>query len=140
MWTRTHVPYLVTGDSTQALTTNISTADAEMFFADRAHEFNSRLGQSPHGWAANMAGRNDGSTYDGIGPFTGYLPGGKTGIMTIRPRPMKPSLRVLTILSAWRRKTTLLILDPAETIAWLPALLNNGPDSAVPTANTWVAA
>jgi len=66
-----------------SLTTNISTADADRFFADRhAHGFNAD-------WVnlltagANMAGRDDGSTYDGIRPFAGHIAGGPIGITMI---------------------------------------------------------
>ena len=121
-------PYLLTGDSTQALTTNISTADAERFFADRqAHGFNAD-------WVnlltagANMAGRDDGSTYDGIRPFTGYIPGGTDWNHYDLTTPNEAFFaRVDQMIKLAAKHKILIILDPAETIAWLPALLNNGP-------------
>src|SRR5215813_11965967 len=67
-------PFLITGDAPQSLMVNLSTSDAEMYFANRqSHGFNAL-------WinllcATYTAGRADGSTYDGILPFTGYLPG-----------------------------------------------------------------
>ena len=61
------------GDSPQALIVNVSEAEAEMFFANRsAHGFNTL-------WVNLLCttytgGRPDGSTLDGILPFTGTLP------------------------------------------------------------------
>ena len=66
---RDGVPFLLMGDSPQALTVNLSEAEADAFFADReAHGFNAV-------WvnllcATYTGGRPDGSTYDGIVPFT----------------------------------------------------------------------
>src|SRR5262249_39450752 len=68
-----HAPYLMVGDAPQALTVNISEAEAEMYFANRsAHGFNTL-------WvnllcATYTGGRADGSTIDGILPFTGTIP------------------------------------------------------------------
>ncbi|MGO9110289.1 MAG: DUF4038 domain-containing protein [Thermoguttaceae bacterium] len=122
-----NAPYLIAGDSTQALTTNISTVDAEMFFADRqAHGFNSD-------WVnlltagSEMAGRNDGSTYDGIRPFTGYVPGGTDYTHFDLTTPNEAFFaRVDQMINLAAKYKIQIILDPAETIAWLPALLNNG--------------
>jgi hypothetical protein len=70
-------PYLIVGDTPQGLMSRLSEADAEMYFADRqAHEFNTM------GWIDVIcAGRDfpsdsDGSTYNGIRPFTGFVSGG----------------------------------------------------------------
>lgn len=70
-----NLPFLIAGDSPQSLMVNLSTNDADMYFADRqSHAFNA-------GWidlicTTYTGGNADGSTYDGILPFTGYLPGG----------------------------------------------------------------
>src|SRR5204862_1428916 len=67
-------PFLIAGDAPQSLTVNLSTSQASMYLADRqAHGFNAL-------WVNLLcndgtAGRADGSTYDGLLPFTGYLPG-----------------------------------------------------------------
>ena len=69
-----NVPFLVAGDAPQSLTVNLSTSQADGYFANRAsHGFNSV-------WVNLLCttytgGRADGSTYDGILPFTGYLSG-----------------------------------------------------------------
>src|SRR5260221_3205027 len=64
-----NVPVLLMGDSPQALTVNISEAEADMFFADReAHGFNGAWVNLLCG--TYTGGRPDASTYDGIIPFT----------------------------------------------------------------------
>jgi len=63
-----NAPYLMIGDSPQALIVNLSEAEAEMFFADRnAHGFNTV-------WINLLCNtytgcRADGTTFDGIAPF-----------------------------------------------------------------------
>jgi len=123
-----NAPFLITGDSTQALTTNISTADADMFFADRqANGFNAD-------WVnlltagRNMGGREDGSTYDGICPFTGHVAGENNYKHYDLTTPNEAFFaRVDQMLNLAAKYKILIILDPAETISWLPTLLNNGP-------------
>src|SRR6185436_8771147 len=63
------VPFLIVGDSPQALMVNLSTAEADAFFANRAAAGFNLV------WinllcATYTGGRPDGSTYDGIVPFT----------------------------------------------------------------------
>jgi hypothetical protein len=66
-------PYLIVGDSPQALMVNISEAEAEAFFANRsAYGFNSV-------WinllcTTYTGGRPDAGTLDGLHPFTGTIP------------------------------------------------------------------
>jgi hypothetical protein len=120
-------PYLITGDSTQALTTNISTADADMFFADRrAHGFNSDWVNLLTAGNA-MGGREDASTYDGIRPFLRHIPGGTGYAHYDLTAPNEAFFaRVDQMIKLAAKHKIQIILDPAETIAWLPALLNNG--------------
>ena len=62
-------PFLIAGESPQAMTVNISEQDAELFFSNRqSHGFNTA-------WvnllcAKYTGGRPDGSTFDGIRPVT----------------------------------------------------------------------
>lgn len=64
-----NTPFLIVGDAPQALIVNLSEDDAEMYFANRqAAGFNTV-------WINLLCneytgGRSDGSTYDGIIPFT----------------------------------------------------------------------
>ena len=69
---RNNAPYLIIGDSPQALIVNLTTNQAAAFFADRAaHGFNTL-------WinllcATYTGGRTNGSTLDGILPFTAAI-------------------------------------------------------------------
>jgi hypothetical protein len=64
-----NVPYLIAGDAPQSLMVQFSEADADMYFANRkSHGFNTV-------WINLLCkngtgGRKDGSTFDGILPFT----------------------------------------------------------------------
>ncbi|MBI1852190.1 MAG: DUF4038 domain-containing protein [Planctomycetes bacterium] len=111
------VPFLMTGDSPQALTVNVSEAEADAFFADReAAGFNTV-------WvnllcATYTGGRADGSTFDGIVPFT--TPG---DIST--PNEIFFA-RVDHMLNLAAQHGIVVLLDPAETGSFLSVLLSNG--------------
>ena len=124
-----NVPYLLTGDSTQNLTTQLSLADAEMFFADRqAHGFNSDWVNLLTAGPA-MAGRNDGSTFDGIRPFTHHVLGGTDWNDYDLTAPDEVFfVRVDQMIRLAARYKIQIILDPAETISWRLTLLNNGAE------------
>jgi hypothetical protein len=70
-----NAPFLILGDCPQSLTVNLSLTQTESYFSNRlAHGFNTM-------WINLVCneytgGRTDGSTFDGMLPFTGYLPGG----------------------------------------------------------------
>jgi hypothetical protein len=111
------VPFLITGDSPQAMVGNLSEADAELFFANRqGHGFNTV-------WIhllCNSSGgcREDGRTFDGVAPFTvaGDLATPNEAYFA----------RVDRILQLAARYGFLVMLDPAETAGWLGVLRNNG--------------
>lgn len=64
-------PYLVRGDSPWSLLTDLSTAEADAYFANRAgHGYNAAI-VSLIGSEANGAPADDGATYDGVRPFVG---------------------------------------------------------------------
>jgi Protein of unknown function (DUF4038)/Concanavalin A-like lectin/glucanases superfamily/Putative collagen-binding domain of a collagenase/Fibronectin type III domain len=113
-------PFLITGDSPQALIGDLSLADAETFFADRqALGFNSV-------WinvlCTTYTGcRADGSTWDGIPPFT--TPGDLS-----TPNEQYFS-RVDEIIRLAGKYGLVVILDPAETGGWLNTLIANGVDT-----------
>ena len=75
---RNGTPFLIAGESPQALMVNLSEEDAEAFFANRqSHGFNAV-------WInllcrKGTGGRADGSTYDGLLPFE--LIGRKQGLI-----------------------------------------------------------
>src|SRR5690349_16648913 len=110
-------PFLMMGDSPQALIANVSEADAEMYFADRqASGFNAawvNLLCGPY-----TGGRPDDSTYDGLVPFTT-----PDDVST----PNEPYFaRVDHMLEIAARHGIVVVLDPAETGSFLSVLLANG--------------
>ena len=61
-------------------------------------------------------------------PFTGHVPGGTDWNHYDLTTPNEAFFaRVDQMIKLAAKHKILIILDPAETIAWLPALLNNGP-------------
>jgi hypothetical protein len=88
-----NVPFLIAGDSPQALTSILSEDQADFCFANRqAHGFNAA------GWMNVVsappcypASHDDASTFDGIRPFTAFLPGG-TDYALLRPQQAEYSL------------------------------------------------
>lgn len=112
-----NVPFLITGDSPQALIGNVSLADAEIFLANRkAAGFNTL-------WI-NLVCNNytgcfaDGSTYDLIRPFTD-----RDDISTINEAYFA---RADAMLSLARQYGFLVILDPIETGGFMPVLRTSG--------------
>jgi hypothetical protein len=107
-----NVPYLMTGDSPQALIVNLSEADAETFFADRqALGFNTV-------WINLLCntytfGRADGSTFDGTLPFTSTIPSTSSyDLSTTNEAYFAHVDRVLTLAA---NHGLLVLLDPIET-------------------------
>src|SRR4029079_19088147 len=76
------------------------------------------------------AGRSDGSTYDGILPFTGYLPGHTGDVRWYDLSMPNPAFfaRVDGMIDDAARYGLVLLLDPAETIGWLR---NDGSDGVL---------
>ena len=110
-------PFLIVGDSPQALIVNVSLADAKRYFANRrASGFNSL-------WVNLLcttytAGRGDATTYDGIAPFT--KPG---DLATPNQRYFR---RADAMLKLAARYGLLIFLDPIETGGWLGVLREQG--------------
>ena len=110
-------PFLIQGDSPQALTVNLSEAEAESFFANReAGGFN--LVWVNLLCATYTGGRADGSTYDGIVPFT-------------TPNDLSTPneaffARVDDMIRLAANHGLVVLLDPAETGSYLSVLLDNG--------------
>jgi chitodextrinase len=114
-------PFLITGDSPQALIVNLSEADAESFFADRqAAGFN--LVWINLLCATYTGGRADGSTYDGIVPFT-------TPFDLSTPNEAYFA-RVDQMLRLAAQHGLTVLLDPAETGSFLSVLGGNGAAKA----------
>jgi hypothetical protein len=113
------VPFLIAGESPQALMVNVSEADADMFFANRtSHGFNTvwiNLLCRP-----GTGGRKDGSTFDGIVPFTT-----PDDLSTPNGAYFARCDRMIELA---RRQGLLVILDPCETIDHAKVMAQNGPE------------
>jgi hypothetical protein len=114
-------PFLIVGDSPQALITNLSEARAGRFFADReAAGFNSV-------WINLLCdtytgGRADGDTYDGIAPFAK-----PEDLSTPNPAYFKRAFAMIRLAA---QHHLAVFLDPIETGGWLKVLRHNGSAKA----------
>jgi hypothetical protein len=122
-------PFLIVGDSPQAMPVMLSTAEAARYFDDRqAHGFNAM-------WINVLCAGpyfpdcpDDGTTYDGIHPFSEYLSGGKDAAHYDLNKPNEAYFsRVDQILTLAAEHGMVVFLDPIETGQWLYAMRNNGP-------------
>lgn len=110
-------PFLIAGESPQAMMVDVSEDDAEMFFANRqSHGFNTA-------WinlvcAKYTGGREDGSTIDGVRPFEGDFDFGRPNEAYFRHCD-----RVIELAA---KHGTLVMLDPAETGSFLAVMKKNG--------------
>jgi len=116
-----NTPFLITGDSPQALIVNLSEAEADAFFADR------QAGGYNLVWinllcATYTGGRTDGSTYDGIIPFNSpdNLDTPNESYFT----------RVDHMVQLAAQHGLVVLLDPAETGSFLSVLNDNGVTKA----------
>jgi hypothetical protein len=111
-------PFLMAGDAPQSLIVNLSESDADFYFADRqAHGFNTV-------WINLLCddytgGRSDGTTFDGIAPFT------TAGDLSTPNEAYFQ--RVDDMLHLAAKYGLNVLLDPAETGGWLATLDANGP-------------
>lgn len=116
-----NVPFLIVGDSPQAMIGNLSPNDARYFIADRAKYGINAL------WVnllcdAYTACNADGTTFDGIPPFT--TPGDLS-----TPNPVYFD-RAATMIGLAAERGMVVMLDPAETGGWLGVLEANGVKKA----------
>ena len=122
-------PFLLMGDSPQALMVNVSEADAATYFYDRRmNGFNAVLIDAV--CTTYTGGRPDSSTYDGILPFTANVPGHDTYDLT------KPNetywARVDRFLTMAADNGLIVFLDPLETGGYLrdtPTFQDNGSNN-----------
>ncbi len=114
-------PFLIMGDSPQALIVKLSTRAASSYFADRERDgFNTV-------WInllcdAYTGGRSDGATYDGIAPFT--TPG---DLATPNPAYFARAESMVKLAAQHHLEV---FLDPIETGGWLDVLEQNGVSAA----------
>ena len=116
---RRGVPFMIVGDSPQALIGNLSVKAAAAYIANRKAAGFDAL------WVnllcrAYTGCRSDGSTFDGIAPFT--RPG---DLSTPNPAYFN---RAAAILRLAQRAGMAVFLDPIETGGWLDVLRSNGAD------------
>ena len=115
---------MIVGDSPQAMTVNLSVADAEKYLANRrAAGFNSAWVNLLCIICNSLAGgRADGTTYDGVRPFT--TPGDLS-------TPNEAYFaRVDRMVGLAAKYGIVLFLDPIETAGWLNILKGNSVDKA----------
>jgi Protein of unknown function (DUF4038)/Putative collagen-binding domain of a collagenase len=119
-------PFLIVGDSPQALIGNLTETQANAFFADRQAEgFNTE-------WinllCADYTGcHSDGTTFDGLKPFsTGGSPS-DYDLATPNPSYFQ---RVDEMINLAAQHGQTVFLDPIETGSWLTTLRNNGTTKA----------
>lgn len=118
-----NVPFLIVGDSPQALIVNLTEAEAATFFADRA-----ALGFNTM-WinllcATYTGGRADASTIDNIKPFTANISG--TSSYDLTKTNEAYFARVDHMLNLAAQNGIQVLLDPAETGSFLSVMLDNG--------------
>ncbi len=124
-----NTPFLIVGDVPQTLVARVSVADAAKYFDDRqAHGFNALwinvLDAGPYYHDSS----DDGSTYDGILPFTGHLSGGTDTAHYDLSKPNEAYFtRVDQMLTLAANHGIVVFLDPIETGQWVPTMRNNGP-------------
>jgi Protein of unknown function (DUF4038)/Putative collagen-binding domain of a collagenase len=129
---QTGSPFLIVGDTPQGLLGRLTEKEAEYYFADReAHGFNTL------GWIdIEVAGHDypdnkDGTTPDGIRPFTGYVAGGTDYTHYDIRKPNEPYfVRLDHIVQLAANHHLAVFLAPMETIGWLATLRNNGLKAA----------
>lgn len=127
-----NTPFLIAGDVPQPLVTMVSTADAASYFDDRqAHGFNAMWIDVLVAGPYYPDARDDGGTYDGILPFTGYLPGGNDTAHYDLTKPNEAYFtRVDQMLTLASNHGMVVFLDPIETGQWVPTLRNNAATAA----------
>jgi Protein of unknown function (DUF4038)/Putative collagen-binding domain of a collagenase len=113
------VPFLIAGESPQSMIGNLSEEDAELFFANRrTHGFNTVYIDLLCNQGTGC--RPDGSTFDGILPFT--VP---NDFSTPNEAYFARADRILRLAAQYG---FLVMLNPAETIGWLGVMQSNGVD------------
>src|SRR6266480_1876352 len=119
-------PFLMLGESPQAMIGNLTEAEAELFLVNRkSHGFNTV-------WVnllcASYTGCNaDGTTFDGIAPFTRGINLSTYDLSAPNEAYFARADRMLQLAAKYG---FLVILDPAETGSWLSVLQINGLDKS----------
>jgi len=129
---QSNTPFLIVGDVPQTLVGMVSTSDAASYFDDRhAHGFNAMWINVIAAFPYYYSSPDDGSTYDGIRPFSGYIPGGTDTAHYDLTKPNEAYFaRLDEMLALAANHGMAVFLNPIETGQWLPTLRNNGPVAA----------
>lgn len=111
-----NAPFFVVGDSPQAMIGNLSLAEARTFISDRKSAGFNAL------WVSLLCRkllgcRDDGSTFDGIKPFSG------DDLSAPNPSYFKRATQMVGLAD---RAGIAVFLDPIETASWLDVLRSNG--------------
>jgi hypothetical protein len=122
-----NVPFLMVGDSPQALIGNLTETQAAKFMANRAKYGVNAL------WinllCANYTACNaDGTTFDGIAPFTSGSDPSNYDLLSPNPNYFQ---RVDDMLNIAANHGMVVLLDPIETGSWLATLQANGTAKAL---------
>jgi hypothetical protein len=113
-----NVPFMVVGDSPQAMTVNLSPEDAEEFISNRKSAGFNSIWVNLLCIVCTRGSRTDGTTYDGIAPFN---------ISSDLSTPNEVYFqRVDQILRIAKKYDILVFLNPIETAGWLQVLRSNG--------------
>jgi len=123
-----NVPFLITGEVPQPLVGMVSTADAARYLDDRqAHGFNAMWIDVLVAGPYYTESREDGGTYDGILPFTGFVSDVKDLAHYDLTKPNEAYFdRVDQMLTLAAKHGMVVFLDPLETGQWVPTARNNG--------------
>jgi Protein of unknown function (DUF4038)/Putative collagen-binding domain of a collagenase len=120
-----NTPFMMVGDSPQAMVTNLTLAQASSYVSDRAsHGFNALLVDVlvyPY-----TGGNSTASTYDGIVPFTKTISGGEYDLTSPNEAYFE---RVDSMVSLATQQGLLVLLDPCETGGWTQTMVDNGTAS-----------
>jgi chitodextrinase len=121
-----NVPFLLVGDTSHGLSGKMSEADAALYFANRlTNGFNSVVIYAP--CARYIECNDDGTTFDGIAPFTSGDSPQNYDLST--PNETYFS-RLDNLLNLAASNGLNVFLDPLETGDFLDTLRNNGPQRA----------
>jgi hypothetical protein len=120
-----NAPFLMVGDSPHSVFSNLSSADAAAYLADRAARGINTL------WVNMLCirpveGRRDGSLLDGTKPFTRTIPG--TSYYDLTATNEAYFDHVAQVIRIAATHGIVMMSDPLETAGWLPTARANGPD------------
>ncbi|MGD0500442.1 MAG: DUF4038 domain-containing protein [Bryobacteraceae bacterium] len=120
-----HTPFLIVGDSPHIIFSNLTSADAEFYLADRSARGINAL------WVHLVCigpneGRPDASLLDGTKPFTALIPGTRFYDLTTPNEAYFAHVDEVVRMAA--KDGIVMMINPLETAGWLQTALANGPE------------